>query len=281
MTVKIITDSVADVPPQIAKDLGITIVPLVVSFGTDFYRDGVDLTTEKFYDKLAHSRVFPTTGAPGPGVFAEAYDRLAKETDGIIAIIVSAKVSATYEAAVQGRELSKSKCRLEIVDSRRGIMGEGLVAIAAAKAARAGAGFDELVEVIRRNIERSDIRIAFDTLEYLRRGGRIGAAQAFMGAMLRVNPILTLNDKGVQPVAREHSRAKAIDYLYNFAMSYTSIDEMAIEDATTPDEASVLTERLSSIFPKERIYRTKVSPVVGAHVGPRALSIAVLGDKTL
>ena len=279
MTIKIITDSVADIPPQVARELEITVIPLIVSFGTEVYRDGVDLTTEEFYEKLADSKALPTTGAPAPGIFAEAYDKLAEETDEIIAIIVSSKVSATYEAAVQGKELRKSKCRLEIIDSLRGIMGEGLVVIATAKAAQAEVSLDELVSMTLRNIPRSDMRIAFDTLEYLRRGGRIGAAQAFMGSMLKVNPILTLNDNGVQPIARGHSRAKAIDYLYNFAMSYSHIDEMAIEDATTPEEAEMLAERLSSRFPKERIYRTKVSPVVGTHVGPRVLNIAILGDK--
>jgi DegV family protein with EDD domain len=279
VTVKIITDSVADIPSPVVEELGITVVPLIVSFGTESYRDGVDLNTDEFYKKLAHSKKLPTTSTAAPGVFAQAYDELAKETDEILAVIVSSMVSANYNAAVQGSELRESSCRLEIIDSLRGIMGEGLIVIVAAKAAQAGAGLDELVSITRKNIQRSDLRIAFDTLEYLRRGGRIGAAQAFLGARLKINPILTINDSGVQPIAKERSRAKAIDYLYNFAMSYAHIDEMAIEDATTSDEAEMLAERLTSKFPKERIYRTKVSPVVGTHVGPRVLSIAVLGDK--
>jgi len=279
MTVKIVTDSVADLPPDVVKELGITVIPLIVSFGTETYRDEVDITTEEFYEKLALSKTLPTTGAPAPGTFAQAYDKLAEETDEILAIIVSSKVSATYEAAVRGRELRKSKCRLEIIDSLRGIMGEGLVVIATAKAAKAGASLDELVELTHRNIPRSDLRIAFDTLEYLRRGGRIGAAQAFLGSVLKINPILTLTDSGVQPVARERSRARAMDHLYDFAMSFSHIEEMAVEDATTPDEADMLVERLSAKFPRERVYRTKVSPVVGTHVGPRVINIAVLGDR--
>ena len=279
MAVKIITDSVADLPPKVVKELGITVIPLIVSFGTEAYRDGIDLTSEEFYEKLVSSKRLPTTGAPAPGIFAQAYDKLAEKTDEILAIIVSSKVSATYEVAVQGKELRKSKCRLEIIDSRRGIMGEGLEVIAAAKAAKAGASLDELVDLTHRNIPRADLRIAFDTLEYLRRGGRIGAAQAFVGSMLKVNSILTITDNGVQPVARERSRAKAIDCLCNFVMSYSYIEEMAIEHANNPDEAEMLAERLSSKFPKERIYRARLSPVVGTHVGPRALNIAVLGDK--
>ena len=151
--------------------------------------------------------------------------------------------------------------------------------IAAAKAAKAGANFDEVVNVTRNNIGRVDFRMAFDTLEYLKRGGRIGTAQAFLGSILRVNPILTMKDGYTEAVARTRSRAKAIDYLCNFAMSFSHIDEMAVEDATTPDEAEMLVERLGSKFPKESIYRTKVSPVVGTHVGPHVLGVSVLGDR--
>ena len=121
--------------------------------------------------------------------------------------------------------------------------------------------------------------MAFDTLEYLKRGGRMGKAQAFLGSVLKVHPILGTRDGEVYPFARERSRAKAIDYLYNFAANFSHIDEMAIEDATTPDEAEMLVEHLGSTFPKERIYRSKVSPVVGAHVGPRVLAVSVLGDR--
>lgn len=279
MTVKIVTDSLSDIPREVANELGITVVPAYVHFGGEVYRDNIDLTTEEFYYKLAQTKTLPTTAAPSPGIFAETYDRLAEETEEILAIIVSPKVSATYEAALQGRELRESKCRLEIIDSRRGITAEGLLVIAAAKAANAGANLDEVVDITQRNIPRADLRIAFDTLEYLRRGGRIGAAQAFLGSVLKVNPILTLKDEGVVPVARERSRTKAIDHLYNFATSFSHIEEMAIEDATTPNEAERLAERLCSKFPKERIYQSKVSPAVGTHVGPHVLAISVLGDR--
>ena len=158
-------------------------------------------------------------------------------------------------------------------------MGEGLIVIAAAKAAKTGASLDEVVQLTKRNIPRAEIRMAFDTLEYLKRGGRIGRAQALLGSMLRINPVLGIKDGEAYPFARERSRGRAMDYLYQFAMSFSKIDEMAVEDATTPQDADKLVEHLSTKFPKERIYRSKVSPVVGAHVGPRVLSIAVLGDR--
>lgn len=276
MTVKIVTDSTSDLTPAIAKELGVTVVPLYVHFGTETYRDGVDLTTEDFYRKLEQSKALPTTSAPGPGTFAEVYDKLAKETDEILAIIISLKYSATYEAAVEGKELRKGKARVEVIDSLFAIEGLALVVISAAKAAKAGASLDEVIDVVRSSMSRVDIRVAFDTLEYLRRGGRIGTAQAFLGSVLKVNPILTIRDGYTEAVTRVRSRAKAIDYLREFVISFPHIEEMAIGDATTPDEAEMLVEQLSTKFPKERIYRTKVSPVVGTHVGPHVLGVGVL-----
>ena len=279
MTVKIVTDSTSDLTPEIAGELGITVVPLYVHFGTEAYRDGIDLTTKDFYRKLVQSKTSPTTAAPAPGTFAKVYDRLAQETDEILAIFISSKLSATYEAAVEGKELRKSEPRLEIIDSLWVTMGLGLIVISAAKAAQAGASLDEVINVAHSSMRRVDFRMAFDTLEYLRRGGRIGTAQAFLGSMLKVNPILTIEDGYTEAVARTRSRTKAIDYLYDFAMSFAHIEEMAIEDATTPDEAEMLVERLSTKFPRERIYRTRVSPVVGTHVGPHVLAVSVLGDR--
>lgn len=279
MTVKIVTDSTSDLTPDIANELGVTVVPLYVHFGTETYRDGVDLTTEDFYQKLEQSEILPTTSAPSLGTFAEVYDRLAEETDEILAIVLSSKYSATYEAAVQGKELRKSKARVEVIDSLFAVGALGLIVISAAKAAKAGASLDEVIDVVRSSMSRVDLRIAFDTLEYLKRGGRIGTAQAFLGSVLKVNPILTIRDGYTEAVTRVRSRAKAIDYLREFATNFPHIEEMAVEDATTSDEAEMLVEQLSTKFPKERIYRMKISPVVGTHVGPHVLSVSILRDK--
>ena len=279
MTVKIIADSLGDVPSEVVKELGITIIPIHVIFGTESFQDGIDLTTEQFYDKLAHDKTYPTTSVPPLGTFTEAFDRLAEETDEIFVFTVSHKLSATYETASQSIELMKKKCRVEVIDTLGVAMSEGLQVISAAKAARDGASFDELIELTQRNKSRAEIRMVFDTLEYLKRGGRIGRAQALLGSVLRLHPVLGIKDGEIYPFGRERSRAKAIDCLYNFAKSFSSIEEIAVEDATTPDEADILAERLSSEFSKERIYRSKVSPVLGAHVGPHALSVSVLGDR--
>ncbi|GAI46502.1 unnamed protein product, partial [marine sediment metagenome] len=219
MTAKIVTDSVADLPAQVVNELGITVVPLNVRFGTEVYRDGVDLTAEQFYDRLVHSKTLPVTSVPSPGSFAEAYDKLAEETDEILAVIVSAKLSGTYEVALQSIGLMKRKCRVEVIDSQWAVMAEGFIVMKAARAAKAGASLDEVIDVTQKTIPRVDFRAAFDTLEYLKRGGRIGKAQAFLGSMLNINPIITLKGGVVEPAGRTRSRAKAIDYLYTFAMS--------------------------------------------------------------
>ncbi len=279
MTVKIVTDSIADLPPQVAKELGITVIPLHVRFGTEVYRDGIDLTAEQFYHRLVHDKTMPVTSVPSPATFAEAYDRLAEETDEILVIIVTSKLSGTYEVAVQSIGLMKRKCQVEVVDSEWAVMAQGLIVITAARAAQAGASFDEVMNITHRNMKRVEMRATFDTLEYLRRGGRIGAAQALLGSVLKINPVITLKDGVVQPAGRERSRSKAIDHLYNFAISYSHIEEMAIEDATTPDEAEMLAERFNPKFPKERIFRSRASPVIGTHTGPGLLVVTVLGDR--
>jgi len=279
MAVRVVTDSVADLPSQVVKELGITVVPLVIRFGAELYRDGVDLTADEFYNKLARSKILPVTSVPSPAAFAEAYDKLAGETGEILAIIVSSRLSGTYDVASQAVGLMKRKCRVEVIDSRWATMAQGFIVMKAAEAAQAGASLDEVAEVARRNIPRVEFRAAFDTLEYLRRGGRIGRAQALLGSALKINPIITLKDGVVEPAGRTHSRAKAIEHLYNFALSYSYIEEMAVADTVCPDEAEALVERLSSKFPKERIYRSKMTPAIGTHTGPRLLLVAVLGDK--
>ncbi len=279
MTVKIVTDSVSDISPAIAAELGINVVPLQVIFGSRSYRDGVDLTTDEFYANLDGLSSLPTTSTPPPQAFSECYDRLADETDGILVITIGSKLSATGQAALQAITSMGKKCRVEVVVSEMAMMAEGLLVIAAARAARNGASLDELVQITRQNMMRAGIRLAFDTLKYLERGGRIGKAQALIGSMLGINPILGIKDGEVFPYGRERSRAKAIDHLYKFATGFKRIEEMAVEDATTPEEADVLVERLGAVFPRERIYRAKVSPVIGTNVGPRVIGVAVLGDR--
>jgi len=278
MPVRVVTDSVSDISPAVADALGITVVPLNIVIDGVTYRDGVDLTTEEFYRRLESEQVQPTTSTPAPHVFTEFYDRLAEEADGILVITIGSKLSATGDSALKAIDAMRKKCRVAVVVSELAMMAEGLLVVAAARAAREGATLDELIEITRRNIPRVGIRIAFDTLEYLKRGGRIGKAQALLGSMLGINPILGIKDGEVFPFARERSRAKAIDYMCRFVAGYSQIEELAVEDATTPEETRAFVKRLGEKFPEQRIFLSKVSPVIGTNVGPRVIGVAVLGD---
>jgi DegV family protein with EDD domain len=279
MTVRIVTDSLGDIPADIVKKLDITLVPIQVLFGTESFRDGIDMTTEQFYARLVTSKSLPTTAVPALGVFSEIYDKVAEKTDEIIVLTISHKLSGTFETASRAAELMKKKVKIKVIDSMQVIMGEGLLTIEAAKAAHNKEKFDDIVQQIKTNIKRIDERMAFDTLEYLKRGGRIGAAQAFLGSILKLNPILCLKDGEVFPLARERSRAKAMEVLYNFAAGYSRIDSIAIEDATTPQEADALAQRLTLLYPDKTIYRSKVSAVIGVHVGPSVIAVSILGDR--
>jgi DegV family protein with EDD domain len=274
--VKVVTDSCSDITPQLAQELGITVVPLYVQFGNETYRDNVDLSTEEFYHKLKTSRIHPTTSTSTPADFARIFTKLAEETKEILTITLSEKFSGTYTAALQGKATVKKDCRIEVIDSKVGAGAQMLLVISAAKMAQSGADLDQIADRVRRAIPRVHIRMSFDTLEYLRRGGRIGKAQAFLGSLLKVNPIVGIKDGATFPIARSRNRAQAMDFLVNFVRGFSRIEAVAIEDATTPDDLQALAERLKDVVPPERIHRSKVSPVVGTHVGPHVLAVAVL-----
>jgi DegV family protein with EDD domain len=149
----------------------------------------------------------------------------------------------------------------------------------AARAARAGAGLDEIVDMVQQNIPRVDFRAAFDTLEYLERGGRIGKAQALLGSLLKINPVIGLKDGVVFPFGKERSRARAIEHLAEFALGHQRIEEMAVEYGAAEEDAETLVNMLSARFPRERIYRARTGPVISTHTGPSLIAVTVLGDK--
>jgi len=276
MTVKIVTDSLSDITSDIADEMGITIVPLTVFFGKEAFLDRVTITTDEFYDRLIHGNIWPTTTQPPPGDFVNVYNGLAKETDEILVVTLSSKISGTYQSALNAKSLIEKKCRIEVIDSRMVAMGLGLIVIAAAKAAQTGASLDELADLVRRAMSRSHIIIYFDTLKYLAQGGRIGKAQGLLGSMLSIKPILTVKDGEMHPVTRLRSQKAGMDYLYDFVVGFSHVEELAVEHTTTPDEADKLAERFSSLFPNEHIHRSTVSPVLGTHGGPGAVAVTVL-----
>ena len=276
MAVKIVTDSLSDITSDIAQGLGITVVPLTVSFGKESFLDRITMTTDEFYYRLVHDPNWPTTTQPPPGAFLDVYNKLAEETDEILVITLSSKLSGTYQSALNAKGLVEKECRIEVIDSLTVAMGLGLIVIAAAKAAQAGANLDEVAALVHRAMPRSHLFAFFDTLKYLAKGGRIGKAQGLLGAMLSIKPILTVKDGEMSPVTKLRSRAAGMDYLCNSVAGFSHIEELAVEHATTPEEADRLVERLSSVFPKERIYRSTISPVVGTYAGPGAMAVTVL-----
>jgi len=276
MTVKIVTDSLSDITSDLAEELGVTVVPLTVFFGHESYLDRVTITTDEFYHRLIHDTIWPTTTQPPPATFADVYNKLTEETDEILVITLSSKLSGTYNSAIGAKDLVKKKCKIEVIDSETVAMGLGLIVIATAKVAQNGAKLDELTKLVRSAMTRSHFIVYFDTLKYLAKGGRIGKAQELLGSMLSVKQILTVKEGEMAPLTRMRSLGAGMDYLYNFAANFPNIEELAVEHTTTPDEADRLVERLGSVFPKERIYRSTVSPVLGVHGGPGALAITVL-----
>ena len=269
--VKIICDSTGDIPEEIRKQYDITIVPLNVLFGTDNYQDGVNLTPAQFYKMLVESKVHPTTSQPAPGIFAEAYQKLARETDEIMVLTVSGGISGTYESAVQAKQLVDSSLKIEVIDSRMTCGGLLLPTLKAARAAEKGMKLAEITNMIKDILPKIRVYMIFDTLEYLRKGGRIGKAKALLGGMLKLNPVLTLKDGVIHPVTQARGRAKAVEILVDLMKKTGNPEEVVVEDASTPDELEDLAKRIASVIPNVKIIRSKVSPVIGVHAGPRVM----------
>jgi DegV family protein with EDD domain len=277
MTVRIVTDSLSDITSDVAKQFNLTVVPLIVLFGHEAYLDRVTITTDEFYRRLIEGPVWPTTTQPTPAAFAEVYSKLADETDEILVVTLSSKMSGTYQSAIGAKPMVKKKCQIEVIDSGKVAMGLGLVVLAAARAAKRGVKLKELADLVDKAMRRSHFVAYFDTLKYLAKGGRIGKAQGLLGSLLSVKPILTTKEGEMAPLTRVRSLPSGMDYLYNFAAGFRGrIEEMAVEHTTAPDEADKLAERLADIVPKERIRRSTVSPVLGTYGGPGAVAVTVL-----
>lgn len=275
MAIKIVTDSSADLPARLVQELGITVVPLYVRFGEEVYRDRVDITEDEFYRRLLHDPVHPSTVQPTPQDFAEVYQKLSKEADGIVSIHISSKLSGTCNSALRGKEMIEKGCPIEVVDSQMTTMGLGLLDVVAATAAMAGEGLDKVVALVKETIPKIHFLALFDTLKYLLLGGRIGKAKALVGTILNVKPLLTLKDGEVAPAGQVRTRSKGIDRLFEFVQNAANIQDLAIMYNTTPDEAQNLIERLGSIFAKEKIRLARIGPMLGVHTGPGALVVAL------
>ena len=276
VTVRVVTDSTADLPPEVARELAITVVPLLVLFGDEVYRDGVDLTNEEFFRRLTTSRVLPTTSQPPVGAFQEAYRKLAAEAGQIVSIHISAWVSGTCQSAIQAAGSLGGSPQVEVVDSQTTSMGLGFQAIAAARAARAGASIEEVAAVARSVGRRHHLLALLETLEYLRRGGRIGRAQAFLGSILNLKPLLTFRDGIVHPVARVRTRARALEELLRHSLAYGDLEDVAVIHGTTPEDAEMLAQRVRERLPQVPIHVGRLGPVLGVHGGPGIIGMVVI-----
>ena len=275
MTIKVVTDSTADLPPELARRFGVEVVPLYVHFGTETRKDGVDIGPEGFYEKLVQSRQLPTTSAPSPGVFQEVYSRLLREAEGVISIHISSKLSATHNSALLAKEQVPGK--IEVIDSLTCSMALGLLALTAAQRAREQKDLAEIAQEVRGLVPRCYLFGLLDTLDYLVKGGRIGKAQAFLGSLLNIKPLLTVKDGEAHPLERVRTRPRAIDRLCHIVESFRSIQAMSILSTTTPQERDGLARRLGAHY-KGEIHLSSFGPVMGTYVGPGALGIAVLGE---
>jgi len=278
--VKIICDSTGDIPEEMIKQYDITIVPLNVLFGTDSYQDGVTLTGAQFYKMLVEGKIHPTTSQPAPGLFAEAYKKLAKETDEILVLTISAGISGTYESAMQAKQLVDSSLKIEVIDSRWTCAGLLLQTLTAARAAEKGMKLAEITAMVKEILPKIRVYMIFDTLEYLRKGGRIGLAKAMLGGMLKLNPVLTLRDGVIHPVTQARGRAKAVNMLVDLIKKTGNPAEIVVEDATTPEELEDLVKRISAAIPGAKIIRTKVGPTIGTHAGPRIMVAGAISTTT-
>ena len=276
MTVKIITDTLSDITADLAAQLGITVIPLYVRFGEDMYRDRIDITSEDFYRRLVNESKLPSTTQPSPNDFIEVYKKAAEETDEILVITVSSKMSGTSQSANQAKEMMKGKVKIEVIDSLQVAMAQGLVVIASANAAKQGGDLAKIAGVARSTLSRVHLVAYFDTLKYLAKGGRIGKASGLVGSLLSVKPLLTIKEGEMAPLTRVRSLSAGLDYLYNFTACFEKIEAMALEHATSTLEADKLAERINAIYPKNKIYRSVISPVIGTYSGPGALALTII-----
>ena len=281
MSVRIVTDSTADLSPQLAKELGIEVVPVYVRFGDKSYKDGIEISYDEFYEKLVNGHIYPTTSQPTPADFAKVYQELSKETDEIVSIHVTGKLSGTYNSALQGKELANSKSNITVIDSESITMGLGIITMSAARLALLNENLTRILEDVKQTIKNTHLRGTFDTLKYLALGGRIGKARALLGSVLNVKPIVTLRDGEISPIGNVRTRTKAVEKLFEFVKSALNIQELAVVHNTTPDEAYSLKDRLSSLVSSNRLHMARLGPALGAHGGPGALIVAMRnGDST-
>ena len=278
MAVKIVTDSCSDITQNEAAKLGITVVPAYVHFGNEVYRDGVDIGSDQFYEKLAASPIHPSTAAPSPGDFARVYEQIAEETNKIVSIHVTRKHSAMYDSAMTGKSMASEKgAKIEVIDSRGVTMWQGLVAIVAAHAAKAGCSWQQVIHIAYKTINQLRALALMDTLRYAVKGGRLGNTIFAIESKLNVKPLITLVNGEIRPAGIARNRARGIDRLREF-IKKTAISDIAIVHSLSAEDAKSLADFARSLFPNIVPRIDKLGPALGAHGGPGALVVIGRSD---
>jgi DegV family protein with EDD domain len=274
MTVRIVTDSTCDLPRDLVTAYGITVVPLTVYFGEEALLDRVDIEPDAFYERMRTSPVLPRTSQPSVGRFRTAYQKLSADTDEIVSIHLSSKLSGTLNSASVARE-EVLDLHIDLIDSYNVSLGLGLIVLEAASAAQSGARLEEVVAAARRAMDRVNVTVVVDTLEYLQRGGRIGRARSLLGSVLSIKPMLHVESGEVAPFARVRTRAKAMDRLFEIATG-RRVRNMFVASGGNDPDAEAFIDRLRPALPHTDIALAQLGPAVGVYLGPSAMGIATL-----
>ena len=276
MTIRIVTDSASDISLEEAEDLGIEIVPLSVRFGEAEYTDLVDLSVSDFYQKMSESDLLPSTAAPSPGAFEAAFKKCAEAgAEGVICINLSLALSATGQAAQLAADALADTLPVKCIDSKSITCGLGTIIRKAAEAAKNGGSMDDIVSLVENLTGRTRIFATLDTLENLKKGGRIGGAKAMLGTMLQFKPCLDLSSGEVVEAGRQRTRKKSLIWLKEVLEGESEISELSIIHGDAPDVEEFAT-LISDIVPREEIRINQLGAVIGTHGGPRVLGVTYL-----
>jgi len=277
MTIAVVTDSTSDLPPEIAKQHGIEVIPLNVHIGDDTFLDGQTITSDQMYRILPESKEIPTTSAPPVGKFVDVFTRLSKDHDAIISIHISSKLSLTYISAVNAvSEMGDTGVDIRVVDTEQASMALGWTAVHVAEKIAAGASIDDAVEIAQKAATRASFVGMVDTLDYLVRGGRIGKARGFVGSLLRIKPILTLEEGEAHPVGRARNRKKGVAMLEQMVADASPLDKLSILYTTEPEAAQAIADEVANYAPDNKPVVAQLGPVVGNYLGPGVLGLGLL-----
>jgi DegV family protein with EDD domain len=272
MTVRVVTDSACDLPAHTVTEHRITVVPLTIRFGDQDFVDREQLTPAEFWARCSAATELPATAAPSVGAFQQAYERLAAEgATGIVVVSLSSALSATMQSAALAAEAVAGTIRVEVVDSRSVSLGLGMMALDAARAAAAGKSVDEVADLIRNLVPRTHIWAAFDTLENLKKGGRIGGAKAFLASALAIKPIIVCRDGVVEEGGKQRTRAKALAFLVDKVREHRNVVRVAVAHADCSD-VDAFVEMLKPHAPGD-ILIGDIGAVIGTHAGRGTMAV--------